>query len=363
MNICFFGNFTAGGTEKATVLIANALSEHLEESQITILNRIDRNLTFKKNYEVNYKMLMSENILKNMGKINNILTVNYKLHKFLRKNNIDIFICIEAMSGIYSILPTIFNSIKLIVWEHANYYQKQNSKFIDLIRSLELKLSDYYIVLTKKDLKNFKNHFSINTNIDYIYNSIEYISNDNEYDVNSKTIISAGHFNRIKNFRIIPEIARRIFLKHPDWKWKIYGEKEGPEYEIIKKRISEYNLNDNLILSGRTNNMKKAYKEAAIYVLPSIMEGLPMVLLEALSFNIPIISFDIETGPDEVIIDGLNGFLIEPYDKFKMMEKISFLIENRHIRIDMSSKADLMKEKFEMESILNKWKEVLKKIT
>ena len=55
--------------------------------------------------------------------------------------------------------------------------------------------------------------------------------------------------------------------------------------------------------------MPGIYKKSAIYVLTSLMEGLPMVLLEAKAYRLPIVSFDIETGPDEIVDDGVNGYL------------------------------------------------------
>ena len=109
--------------------------------------------------------------------------------------------------------------------------------------------------------------------------------------------------------------------------------------------------------------MEDEYKNAAIYVMTSLQEGLPMVLLEAKSNTLPLISFDIQTGPGEIICDGVNGYLIPAYDIKAMAEKICELIEDEKKRLKFSTNAQLDIEKFSKEVIIKKWEDVINKIT
>lgn len=348
MRICFYGHFTGGGTESACLKVANGLCKSYE---IFILNSEKRDLTFYCDKSIRYSCL----------KTGNILIQNIEMFKFLKRNSINIVISLEALSGIVSFLPSIFLKTKYVLWEHANYYQTQGSTKIQKIRQLELKYSDAYVVLTNRDMDNFKNHFVINTKIVSIYNIAD-VPIQEKYSIESKKIITAGHIRTIKNFKIIPDIGKIVFKKHPDWKWLIYGDGSGIEYDVLKEKIKKYNLEDNIILCGRSNDMNEVYKKASMYVMTSLQEGLPMVLLEAKSHLLPLISFDIETGPDEIIKDGVNGFLIPPYDIESMASSICELIENNKKRFIFSKNSVLDLALFDKNNILEQWESLLDEI-
>lgn len=348
MRICFYGNFTGGGTESACLKVANGLAE---TNDIYILNSENRNLSFYVDNSIKYSFL----------KNNKIIFKWYELFMFLKKNKIDILISLEALSGIISFLPCFFSNAKYIIWEHANYYQTQGSNIIQKIRQLELLFSDAYVVLTDRDKNNFLNHFKIKTKLIRIYNIAD-ATTSTKYSIESKKIISAGHIREIKNFKIIPDIGKIVFNKHPDWQWLIYGDGIGKEYDILTKKIKEYNLEENILLCGRSNRMDEVYKNASIYVMTSLQEGLPMVLLEAKSNRLPLISFDIETGPNEIIQDRVNGFLIPPYNVEKMAFSICKLIENEKQRNKFSINSYLNLELFGKKEILNQWEKLIHEI-
>ena len=90
-------------------------------------------------------------------------------------------------------------------------------------------------------------------------------------------------------------------------------------------------------------------------VMTSRHEGLPMVLLEAKAKKLPLVSFDIETGPSEIIRDNVDGFLVSPFDINAMSEKICKLIENPELRQRFSDNAYGNIDKFKKETIVAKW--------
>lgn len=353
MRICFFGNFTKGGTEKATFLLANELSK-LHKYKIFVLNA-SFTTTFYLNENITYSSLFYKHSKITLAK------KNFEVFKYLKKNCIDVIISIEALTGLSAIIPSKLSNVKLIIAEHANYYQKQGSKWIQYIRQLELVISNYYIVLTKRDLRNFKRNFKIIVPITYIYNIKEEVK-DVKYNLNSKKIISAGHIRPIKNFSIIPDVASIVFEKYSDWTWEIYGECKGQEYKELKNKIKILKLEKHVLLKGRIENMSMIYTQAAMYVLTSLHEGLPMVLLEAKAHKLPIVSFDIETGPDEIIDDKKNGFLIEFNNVEKMSNMICLLIQNPALRKDFSNQSQLNIERFNKKIIVEKWEKVFNNI-
>lgn len=351
MKICYFGSFSGGGTEKATFAVANELCQNAD-MEIHILSTGKNGNTFYLDPQIVFTRLLSCSVF---GR-------NKEVFQYILKNRIDVFITIEAITGIFSIIPVGILSCRHIIWEHANYFQNQGSKYIQKIRQIELYLSDAYVLLTKRDLKNFETHFKIRTRLEYIYNIAGKQKNSN-YDINSKTIVSVGHNRIIKNFISIPDIAKKVFSKHSDWCWKIYGTSQKSEEEGLLQKIREYGLDDKVLLCGWCSNMEAVYQKAAMYVLTSLQEGLPMVLLEAKTNKLPLISFDIETGPDEIILDGENGFLVKPYDLETMAYKINMLIENPDLRREFAENSSWGLDAFYKEKIAEKWRYLINDIS
>lgn len=347
MKVCFLGGFSGGGTEKATFSVANELCQK---------ENIDVHILSTGKYE--NRFFLEPNIFFYRLSSDSLLGRNKEVYQYIRKNKIDIFITIEALTGVFSIFPTKLLGCKHIVWEHANYFQNQGSRYIQKIRQIELYIVDAYVLLTKRDLKNFTNHFRAKTRLEYIYN-IAYKQTVNSYDKNSKAIITVGHHRRIKNFIIIPEIAKIVFSKHSDWCWKIFGTPNKDEDKILLDKISKYGLENQILLCEWCDRMELEYQKAAMYVMTSLQEGLPMVLLEAKANKLPLISFDIETGPDEIIRDGENGFLVKAYDIDAMAFRIIQLIENDGLRETFSDNSILDLENFDKDKIIDKWLELI----
>ncbi|MBQ7573017.1 MAG: glycosyltransferase family 4 protein [Clostridia bacterium] len=352
-NICILNGDMSrnGGTERCTAILANELSKRTSDKIIVV----DISNKYKSCY---FEMLPAVKIVH--LNIKNVPNGIIKFRQIIKQYNIDVVINVEAMLGIYSVPATIFTKIKNIVWEHGNFFQKQCNS-IDIVRALEIKLCDRYVTLTEKDKQNFEKNFQGKCKIDYIYNPIEIPSKVTKYNAKSKILLSVGLVRHIKGFDMLVEVAKNVLDKHGDWIWEIYGsyDTEDEYYKSIVSKIKKYGLEKRLFLKGSTKDIKECYKKAAIMVMTSRTEGLPMTLLEAKSYRLPIVSFDMETGPSEIINDSINGYLIKPYDTKEMSDKICRLIENDELRQSFSDNAYIGIEKFDIDKIMKKWIEVV----
>lgn len=224
-------------------------------------------------------------------------------------------------------------------------------------RKLSTKYADKIVVLTKRDMELNKKMFNSDGKIVQIYNPIEATVTKTDYDEGSKKIVTAGRLTSQKGLDMLIEIADRVFKKHSDWEWHIYG--DGPMEEELTKKIKEKNLSNNVKLMGKTDKMNELYSEYAMYVMTSRYEGFAMVNIEAHFAKLPIVSFNCNCGPDEIIQDGINGYVVDCFDIEKMAEKINTLIENPDLRKKMSNNTMLDKEKLKMENIIKEWEKII----
>ena len=150
--------------------------------------------------------------------------------------------------------------------------------------------------------------------------------------------------------------AWEIVEKSCDFKLIIVG--DGEEKESLKKKASDLNLK-NVEFLGVTNDVQKFYKKSSIYVSSSRFEGLPMCMIEAQSFGLPIVSFKCKTGPSEIIEDTISGYLVENGDYKMLAEKLLLLINDRELLKKMSFEARNQSYRFNINSIINKWEDII----
>ena len=350
-HICIFNGDMSygGGTQRISQVLANGLVE-LNEYHITVLNKtnIKGGTYFPLDERVAFASLEGKTVL---GWI-------WSLLKFVYLNKVDVLINVDVMLGIFSMPVKILKPwMKLISWEMFNLRNDIGTKNSKTIRKLALWLSSYYVTQTKGDMEAFKTEMPVHCPITYIYNPCPSNPDYTDYDVNSKTIVTAGHFYYTKGYDLAVEVAHLVFERHPDWRWEFYG--DGVEMEKIRERIKEYHLENNVILCGRTKDITSAYKRASMYVMTSRMEGFGLVLTEAKACNLPTLAFDIDFGPREIIEDGVSGYLVKDFNVQLMTDRICELIENLEKRLAFAHNAQGNLEKFSLQQFIYAWKGLL----
>jgi len=139
---------------------------------------------------------------------------------------------------------------------------------------------------------------------------------------------------------------------------------EGRERKKLEKLIKKYYLEDDFFLAGAIPNAYKYLKAFDIFVLPSVKEGFPWTILEAMVAEIPIIATKVG-GVPEILEDsstgsGQAGIIVEPKNPKQLAEAIQKLIENPDLRKKFSQKAKRrVKEKFSLDKMVNKIEKLL----
>lgn len=353
-NICFLnGDMSrSGGTERVTAMIASELSKY-SEYKIHILSIT--NESNKSFFAVSSDVTLNRILKKSdVDFKRNYLKVVQGIRRYIKQHKINLIIDVDVIASLFSIPATRFIKTKVISWEHFHYGENNGSSLRGIARKLAARYSDQIITLTQADKECYEHNLRIKGEIDYIYNPIVQ-NHDLTCDINSKQIISVGRLTYQKGFDMLCDVAKSVLPCHPDWRWIIVG--EGEDRGILESKIKEYHLENQLILLGEVLNVECYYLNSSLYVMTSRFEGLPMTLLEAQSYDLPIVSFDCKTGPSEIVKDNVNGYLIQPNDCESMSQKLDLLLTetgaieilNKNVRKNINY--------FKMSEVVKKWEE------
>lgn len=349
-----------GGTEVVAVKLANELCKYYEVhlvSVATIGNKIEH---FKLDSRVKFHNFFTEK--KRIRKI--FFSASKMLKEYLSKNQIDIIFSIGVQSNALMLLGAQFTKTKTVACDHMTIQNDYSSRSYAFQRWLGAKYADKIVVLTEENLRGYIQKYSISANkITFIYNWIDDLSNEPQYNVSAKQIVTVGRIFKAKGYDLLMPVAKKIFEKHPDWRWYICGDGTEESKEEIRQFIMDNGLEQRLVMLGNVKNMSEVYKNSSIYVMTSYFEGLPLVLLEAKQYKIPIVSFNCSTGPSEIIRNNENGYLIDKFNKNEMIERIDYLITHQNIREEFSKNAYLDIEKFSKSYIIKEWINLIEEMT
>lgn len=140
-----------------------------------------------------------------------------------------------------------------------------------------------------------------------------------------KIIGTVGALGEEKGHEFLLKAGKKILKNHNNLKFLIVG--EGPLKKDLKRMIHAFGLEDNVILTGYRNDIPNILSLIDIFVLPSVKEGLPMVLLEAMASKKPVIATRVGAIP-KVVRHNETGLLIEPGNVEDLRRKLSILIDD-----------------------------------
>lgn len=140
-----------------------------------------------------------------------------------------------------------------------------------------------------------------------------------------RMLLSVGRLERQKNQLLLVDAAARVLEREPDLCLVILG--EGPERSHLEERIAELGLADRMLLPGFVSDPDPFYRAASLFVLSSDWEGLPTVLIEALSHGCPVVSTRCPSGPEEILEGGRFGRLVEPGNVEELAKAITAGLE------------------------------------
>lgn len=353
--ICFFiGNLNlTGGTERVTTVLANILVE--QGYDVTILS-ISEGLSPSFDVSPDIQLFQLFNTPVSM-KLKFFSSIN-RIRRFVIENEIETFIVVDSISCIFT-APALFGlDVNHICWEHFNFKFNFGSKFRDLGRKIATLRCNYIVTLTKNDAEQWHCYYKkTKANIITIYNPSPYQVQEVTPIKDTKIVVCVGRLSYEKGVDLLLDAWARVILNKSDWCLKIIG--HGAELDNLKQKSIDLKIQNSVYFEGEVSDVTTYYRDANFLCLPSRNEGFGMVIIEANSFGLPVLAFDIETGPRELIVEG-TGHRVKPYDieEFsKNILKMMNMTNSEYKQYSIECKKNMLN--FSKETILSHWKDVL----
>lgn len=345
-----------GGRERVLSLIINHFIEKGEVEVHLILYGKSREVKFQLNngiiiHKPNFDYSAHSSFI-------SLLKTLYFVRTTVKRLGIDIMVSFEEIWNRFALLATVGIGIRKVISNRNNPY-RQYGMIDNILAKLLYPTVDILIAQTQIAKNVYTKKYTLKKCV-VIGNPIESVENVND-TYREKIIITVGRLMASKNHLRLLSIFSKI--NRSDWRLMIVGG-DFADHDIkskLKKKILEYGLEGRVILTGSVTNINELLLKSSIFAFASSKEGFPNAVGEAMAAGVPVISYDCVAGPSEMIVDGVNGFLIPMFDDERFVDKLNFLIKNDAVRTMMGKNAMGSIKKFGSEKICEEFYNIILK--
>jgi GalNAc-alpha-(1->4)-GalNAc-alpha-(1->3)-diNAcBac-PP-undecaprenol alpha-1,4-N-acetyl-D-galactosaminyltransferase len=265
-----------------------------------------------------------------VDKFTNEFLMLFKLRRILKKSKSKFILSFVTQFNIIVILSCMFTKLRVFVSDRTTPMKKL--PFIHgLLRKFVYRYCAGFIAQTSLAKELIEKEIpSINAKV--IPNPVKSIKLDKSIK-KENIILNVGRLTSTKGQKFLIEALANINNK--DWKAVFVG--SGPDYDYLRSYAIELNVQEQVQFEGACNNIDEILQRSRIFAFPSLTEGFPNALAEALSAGLACVSFDCETGPSDLINDGFNGYLV-PVNRVDLFtERLNKLINDQDL-VDLFSR-------------------------
>jgi len=359
-----------GGTERVLSILLKNLSRADKEVFLIVLED-------KFDYEIpDYVKVikLSSDLNSNFKKLFGIFLGAIKLRKIIKNRQINVVISFLERSNYINILAKSLGAChKAYISERCNTLEYYSDKGLKSFFSLFLvkilyKKANLIIANSFGIKKMLVKDFSLEEKkIKVIYNPIDFkkiqtLSQElleSEYQKLFKypIIINVGRLIREKGQEYLIRAFGRAAKQIPDIKLLILG--QGELEKDLKSLVKKLNLENDVFFLGWQKNPFKFLNKAKLFVLSSLTEGFPNALIEAMACNIPVISFDCLSGPNEIVINGKNGILVPLADEKVLTQAIIQVLKNPFLAERLVWQGQKRAQDFSLKNIISQYEEII----
>ncbi len=360
MKLLFYiHGLTGGGAERVMAILMNAFIK--EGHSVRVIYTYGTNVPkyeLDKDIEQVY-LNREENSTSLVSRAYKKIYKYYRIRKEAKTYNPDVAISFIRPNNNEVLLSLLGSGIPVVIGDHTNINRKY-----PLLMSLQSKIlyphASAITMLTKRDYNIWKEKYK---NVYYIPNPCD-IPLIQPSGSRKKIVLAAGRVNQwhIKGFDNLMRAWSAIKDDYPEWKCQIAGDYTESALSELRSMVTEEEFNSVEFLGFRSD-IHELMTTSEIFCLSSRIEGMPMVLLEALSLGCACISYDCISGPSEMIEDGKTGVLVKDQSVEELSLKLGELIANKEKRESFRETAPASITRFSINNILVLWNQMFKEIT
>ncbi len=345
MKILFFiGSLQSGGAERVAVRLTDAFTEELKWDTTLVTGDFISNDFYRcrsaRRYSLEFDYEKSNLRSEQFNRVR-------KVRNYIKKEGPDLLVFSSIDFSLRGLFSTLGLKVPKIICEHNNYFAVTNVKK-RLIRNTLYPMADRVFLLTSRDIDNYPGN--VRKKVRVVPNPLgvegEYVQRTFQ-----KKLLAVGRLTEQKAFHRMLSVVSQL---PEEYSLQIVG--EGPLEEELKKLCKEMKLDSRVSFEGRSDNVPDYYRAASLLLMTSLFEGLPMVIAEANAHALPVISYDCETGPREMIRDSESGFVVADDNSQQMVEKILTLERDPELYKTMCDNAYEQSKQFSIENTLLNWK-------
>jgi|694.fasta_scaffold34208_7 glycosyltransferase involved in cell wall biosynthesis len=320
--IIFYPNSERGGVINNLIHISNYLSNYYEIHLITDEKNIKK---FKFNKNIKFIQFEKLNKVFNIFyKFFSTIKATYTLYFNLRKNNKENTIVFSVQSHILAIIVCKILDFRIIIRNsedilastlYADNYLK--SLFIFIFKFFTYNFSNKIITNSKESLNSLKKIVFSKKKIALIYNP--YLVKINKNNIISKRkdiILNVGRFCKQKNQIQLIDAFDNFKQHYPNFKLFLVG--DGYKKRNILEYIKVKKLQKKVIVKKWSGNLREYYLKSKFFVLSSLYEGLPNVLIDSINYKLPIVSTKV-SGAKDILMGNKGGYLAEVNNKNSLL--------------------------------------------
>lgn len=351
--ICFISpSLQQGGVENDIVIMAKEMIER--KLQVSIICIYNKPVFYELHEEV--QLINPEYTREQFSTTLFYLNTLKHIRKNIKSIQPDVIVSLGDYINPLSILATRKLNIPIYISDRSSP-GKSFPFIIQKMRELLYPKATGIIAQTQKakeqKLEMLGNHINIKVIPNLLRDIVEYPEIEKE-----QVILCVARHYHVKGIdRLFKAYAQ---LDQNPWKLVIAGG-YGPQTEKLKSLADELGISDKIEFLGAVNEIDKVFQRAQIFVLSSRSEGLPNALLESMAHGLACLSFDINAGPSDVIINFENGILVEDGDISELAKQLQFLISNPKERTRLGNNAKSIKEKLSAKTIGDSFYEFITK--
>jgi glycosyltransferase involved in cell wall biosynthesis len=215
---------------------------------------------------------------------------------------------------------------------------------------------DLVSTLTEGDADNYRAHLKGQTKVVCMPNGVPELGG-RRAALDNQVVVAAGRMGPQKGFDRLLPVWAKVAPEHPGWELRIWGGGKG--IGKLRRQAEELGIADSARVMGFTDKLHDEFSDSALYVMSSRKEGFPMVLLEAMSVGLPVVSYDCPTGPRDIIREGVDGYVVPDGDGEALASALGRLMDDAELRKRFGAAAVEGAARYDIATIAGRWEELL----